>query len=183
MTKTWRRLLTTAAVTLALPLVAACGQDLPTDQVYTPGIGTNDRSSSVDILHAVVVTEVPGEGVFIAGLANGVDTDDQLTGVSGAGADTALSTTPTAEVTIPGRGFVQLADGGGVLVSGDRIQAGNVVQMTITFANGEAVTMDVPVVLRTRDFADVEIPEDPTATPAGTPTGLPTDGATETTEG
>ncbi|MDP9820679.1 hypothetical protein [Nocardioides massiliensis] len=158
MTKTWRRTLAAAALLLGAPALAACGE-YPTDQVYTPGVGTNDRSSSVDVLHAVIVSEEDGNGVFIAGLANNdLEEADGLANMSGADADTGLSFTPTAEVEVPAGGLVLLDEGGGVLVAGDRIRAGNIVRVTIGFQRGEPVTMDVPVVARAGDFAAVEIP-------------------------
>lgn len=166
MTKPWRRPLAAAALLLGAPALAACGE-YPTDQVYTPGVGTNDRSSSVDVLHAVVVAEEDGTGVFIAGLANNDQREaDGLSSVAGARDDADLRLTPTAAVEVPAGGFVQLADGGGVLVEGEQVKPGAVVWLTISFERGERVTMDVPVVARAGDFAAVEIPslgDEPTA--------------------
>lgn len=158
MTKPWRRTLAAATLLLGAPALAACGE-YPTDKVYTPGVGTNDRSSSVDVLHAVIVADGDGSGVFIAGLANNdLREADGLADVAGARDDADLTFTPTAAVEVPAGGFVQLNDGGGVLVEGERIVPGNVVWVTIGFERGEAVTMDVPVVARAGDFAAVEIP-------------------------
>jgi hypothetical protein len=58
--------LVVGALVLALPLLASCGFDKATDQVYTPGAGTDDRSGDVDVLSAVIVSAQPGPGTFIA---------------------------------------------------------------------------------------------------------------------
>lgn len=158
MTKTWRRPLSAAALLLCVPALTACGFDLPTDQVYTPGIGTNDRSSTVNVLHAAIVSEESGEGVFIAALVNkDLREDDALTDLAGSGADADLSVTPPGQITVGPETLVQLNDEGGIQLSGERVEPGNFVEVTLTFERGEPVTMDVPVVARSGAFADVEV--------------------------
>lgn len=165
MTKTWRRPLSAAALLLCVPALTACGFDLPTDQVYTPGVGTNDRSSSVNVLHAAIVSEEAGEGVFIAALVNkDLREDDALTSLAGSGEDSDLSITAPGPVEVGPESLVQLADEGGVLVSGEAVEPGNFVEVTLTFERGEPVTMDVPVVARSGAFADVEMGGDTDAT-------------------
>lgn len=160
MTKTWRRPLSAAVLLLCVPALTACGFDLPTDQVYTPGVGTNDRSSSMNVLHAAIVSAEPGEGVFVAGLVNKDDQEgDALTALAGSGENSDLSVTSTGEVDVGSESLVQLADEGGVLVSGEDIEPGQFVEVTLSFARGEPVTMDVPVVSRSGAFADVEMPD------------------------
>lgn len=151
-----RRALTAAAVLLAVPALSSCGFDKPTDQVYTPGVGVNERSGSVDVLHALVVSGTDGEGTFVAGLANNDTSEgDQLTGIAGAGDDAAITVTGGGPVEIPAGGFAQLADDGGVPVEGERIAPGNFVTLTLTFERGESVTVEVPVVDRRGDYEDI----------------------------
>ena len=88
---TLRRSIAAAAVALAVPALSSCGSNFnaPTDQVYTPGIGVNNRDGSVDVLHALIVSGEDGSGTIIAGLVNNDQrNDDALTEVAGAGDET-----------------------------------------------------------------------------------------------
>lgn len=183
MKKTWRRPLSAAALLMSVPALAACGFDLPTDQVYTPGVGTNDRSSSVNVLHAAIVSEEAGEGVFIAALVNkDLREEDALTSLAGSGEDSELSVTSSGQVTVGPDSLVQLADEGGVLVSGEPVEPGNFVEVTLSFERGEPVTLNVPVVTRTGAFAEVEMsggedgdgsaPDSGTSRNSGEPVGV-----------
>lgn len=149
-----RRGLVAAAALLVVPALASCGFDKPTDRVYTPSVGVNERSGTVDVLHALVVSGEDGSGTFIAGLANN-DTDeaDRLTNL--AGDDGAVAVTGGGPVKIPAGGFVQLADEGGVPLEGEALRPGAFVTLTLTFERGESVTVEVPVVDRRGDYEDV----------------------------
>ena len=62
-----------------------------TDQVYNPAAGVDDRSGSVDVLNALVVSGSDGSGTVIASLVNNDQThSDSLRSVAGAGADSSL---------------------------------------------------------------------------------------------
>jgi hypothetical protein len=197
-TKT-RRLVPAAAVALllAVPTLSSCAStnfDAQTDQYYTPTDGENAREGTVDVLHALIVSEEPGSGRLIAALANsgaagdpvGVEAsdsaqeeqsqgDDELTGVRGVGESEAVQfSLVEGETAIPAGGTLQLADDGSavIAVSGDpeQVAPGRYVRLAFTFANGEEVELNVPVLEPGEDYADVEIPE----APAG--------GATESTD-
>jgi hypothetical protein len=139
--------LVAGALVLALPLLGSCGFDKATDQVYTPGAGTNDRAGEVDILTAVIVSAQPGSGTFIATLSNNnAQQAYTLTGVSGAGDWTDLTIDPAdLSIDIPARGFVNLVDEDPITVSGD-FTPGQVAELTLTFDSGDSETMDVPIV-------------------------------------
>ena len=110
------------------------------------------------MLHAAIVSEESGEGVFIAALVNkDLSEDDALTSVAGSGEDSDLSVTSPGQVSVEPDSLVQLADEGGVMVSGEVVEPGNFVEVTLSFERGEPVTMDVPVVARSGAFADVEM--------------------------
>lgn len=156
---TLRRSIATAAAVLLVPGLAACGFDRPTDRVYNPGVGVNDRSGSVDVLHALVVSGDDGSGTLVAGLVNNdLEKADALTGVQGAGEDRAVSVTLDGDVEIPARGSVQLVDETEVSVEGEGVAPGNFVTLTFSFDRGANVTLDVPVVDRRGDYADVPVP-------------------------
>src|SRR3954470_8595226 len=109
------------ALVLALPLLGSCGFNKATDEVYTPGAGTNERGGPVDVLSAVIVSAQPQSGTFIASLSNpDPEKANTLTGVSGSGDWSDLTVDPSdLSIEIPARGFVNLADEDPIHVTGD----------------------------------------------------------------
>ena len=166
---TLRRSIAAATVALAVPVLSACGSNFnaPTDQVYNPVVGVNDRTGTVDVLHALVVSGEDGSGTVIAGLVNN-DTEnaDTLTGVAGAGDDATIGVEDAGSgAEIPADGFYQLADEGNISVQADQIQSGRFVELTFSFERGQSVTLEVPVVSNSEeDFAEVPVP-------SGSPSG------------
>ena len=149
----------TAAV-LALGL-SSCGRgfDSPTDQVYNPPIGVNEQSGTVDVLNAVIVTngDNAGSGTLVATLVNGdQEQDDSLTNISGSGADQ-VQVSPPSKTSIDAGGVLSLLDTGGAKVQGDAVKPGVFISLTFTFANSEAVDVDVPVYLNEGPFSDVPV--------------------------
>jgi hypothetical protein len=178
--------LVAGALVLALPLLASCGFDKATNKVYTPAAGTNNRDGQVDVLAAVVVAGQPDSGTFIASLSNNSTTeDDSFTGVQGSGEWSDLTVGEVSSgIDLPARGFVNLADGDGVPVSGD-FGAGDVVELTLTFDSGQSTTMDVPVVFACDAYEGLDTAggSDTGASPTGSsdtpsPGDVPTDGTT-----
>ena len=157
---TLRRSIVAAAVVLAAPALVSCGFDAPTDQVYTPAEGVNDRSGSVDVLNALIVSGEDGSGTLVAALVNNdQENDDTLTGVAGAGEDgSATISIEGGQVDVPASELVQLADDGAVSVDTGRVQAGNFVELQFSFERGETVTVKAPVVTDEGDYADVPLP-------------------------
>jgi hypothetical protein len=147
--------------------MTSCGFDRPTDQVYTPGVGVNERSGQVDVLHALIVSDSEGSGTVVASLANN-DTDegDSLTRIAGSGEDSSLSVTLDGPVDIPAGGAVQLLDETEVAAEGKSVESGSFVELTFSFERGENVTVQVPVVARRGDFADVPVPSSEAASAA-----------------
>jgi hypothetical protein len=136
-----RRAAVLGAVSLVLPALASCGFDENTNIVYTPAEGTFDRSAAVDVLGAAIVsTEGDGEGTFVAGFSNPTSETAAVTGIGG---------DVTAELAEPielaPEGFVQLANEGGVPVTGD-FEIGDFLQVEIAYSTGQEVTFDVSVV-------------------------------------
>ncbi len=94
------------AALLLAPALTACGFNEQTDQVYQPAVGVNDRSASVYVLNAVVVSGVDGSGTFAGTLVNTDTTaDDTLDSVSGSGITDSPGT-----VDVPAGGNARLAD-------------------------------------------------------------------------
>lgn len=160
-----------AAAVAAAPALASCGFGVQTDQVYNPGVGTNNRTGKVDVLDALVVSGTRGQGTVVAGLSNNNEIrPDKLVSVSGAGKNQGLSVQQGERPTIEPGGFVQLADlTDGVFVRGGDVVPGRLVTLRFTFKNAESITLDAPVVARTSEYANVpaEAPSPSTPTSRG----------------
>jgi hypothetical protein len=150
--------LATAAMALGL---SSCSFDHPTDMVYNPGIGVNDQSSSVDVLNALVVkgSDFSTAGALVTTLVNNDEqNDDQLTGIEVGAEDQGAQVTLDGSIAVPGGELVDLSEEG-VEVSGEGVEDGAFITLTYTFANAEAVTVDVPVVVQGEGYyEDVETP-------------------------
>lgn len=156
-----RTRLASAALVLTAPVLTSCSVNFgaQTDQVYTPGVGVNDRSGSVDVLGAVVVSGSAGSGTVVATLVNNdQDQGDTLTGVAGAGRDSSLTVTPGGPTDIPTDGLLNLADEGRIFVRGERVASGNFVSLTFSFQRGESVTVDAPVVDAIDEYSEITLP-------------------------
>jgi hypothetical protein len=176
--------LVAGALVLALPLLGSCGFNKATDKVYTPAAGTNDRDGDVDVLSAVIVAAQPNSGTFVTSLSNNSpDEDAELTGVAGAGEWSDLGIDPSdLSIEIPARGFVNLLNEDPITVTGE-FEAGQVAELTLTFASGDTVTLNVPIVFACDAYAGLdpsqqesEESESPTTEPS--PGDVPTEGAT-----
>jgi hypothetical protein len=150
------RSLAVAGLALLVPLVAACGFNAQTDQVYQAATGANDRSGTVDVLNAMIVSDSDGSGTFAGALVNTASDDDSLVGVTDA--------TGTVDVPVPAGDAVNLAASGEVRVRAADITPGAFVSLTLQFSSGQTTTLAVPVVPHEGDYVDV--PVGPTATPS-----------------
>lgn len=149
-----RRRLAAAALVLLVPALGACGFGYQTDQVYQPGVGSDARSAVVEVLGAVIVSSGSGSGTFVAGLANSSTQDtDSLTSVTAEGAQATLS----SPIELQPSSLVSMSDLGAVSVTGERVEPGNFVQVQLTFQSGQKTSLNVPVVDRKDEYADVKM--------------------------
>lgn len=160
------------ALTLGLAaalLLSGCGFNYATDRVYTPAMGANNRDGSVDVLGAVIVSGEPGSGTFVASLANNDRSQsaslESLTG--GEGTDLTAADFPA--VRIDAGDLVSLASEGGLVVTGS-FAAGDFVPVTLTFGDGDVISLQVPVVRDEGYFAGLDSSGQPTS---GTPSAEP----------
>jgi len=169
---------TLVAALFVAPVLAACASTnfgAQTDKVYTPADGVTNRDGMVDVLNALIVSDTPGSGRLIAGLANNdTTTDDELAGVSGAGNSQALTISLAGgDTTIPAGGLLQLADNksANVQVQGDpsQLYAGAFARVTFSFKNADAVTVNVPVLAPGQNYTHVQLTPSPTPTPSESP--------------
>src|SRR3954452_4762312 len=157
-----RRRLAAVALVLLVPALGACGFKEQTDQVYQPGVGVNNRDGAVDVLGAVVVSSLNGEGTLVASLVNENDgKDDSLVNVTGEGVEASV----TAPVKVPAGGLVNLADTGAVSVTGDTVAPGKFARLKLPFDSGQTTEINAPVVPYSGEFDDVRLAS-PKSTPA-----------------
>ncbi len=153
------------ALLLLVPVLGACGFNAQTDQDYQPAEGVNNRTGSVDVLNALVVSAEKGSGTLVATLVNNDQEEDNalvnVTGQDIAGVD--------VRIEAPADGLVNLATEGEIALRGSRIQPGNFVSLRLVFDSGQRTTIRVPVVANTGDYADVPVPSDEES-PSDTPT-------------
>jgi hypothetical protein len=170
-----RRSLAAAVLVLAAPVLSSCGGNFnqQTNQIYNPAEGVDDRSGDVDVLNALVVSTENGSGTVVATFVNNNrDRDDTLRSITGAGDNADLKVTPGGPTTIPAGGLLNLAERGRNFVEGERVRPGYFVDITFTFEQGTAITVNAPVV-------NGEEPEY-TSVPQPTPTGSPSPSASPT---
>ena len=152
------------AALLLAPVLTACGFNEQTDQVYQPAVGVNDRSGTIDILNALVVSGTDGSGTFAGTLVNKDQSQgDTLETVSGTGVTASRKT-----VQVPAGEAVPLGDSGAVSLKGTGIVAGKWVTLTFAFSSGQSTTIKVPVVEAAGDYSDVPLPSSAT-TPSSSP--------------
>ena len=156
---TLRRSIAVAALVLA-PVLSSCGLHQPTDRVYNPGVGVNERSGQVDVLGAVVVSGEDGSGTLSAAVVNNNEQQgDALTQVAGSGKSSDVKATISKPIQIKPGSAVQLTNQSTpIAVKGQAVKSGSFVTLTFSFQNAESVTLDVPVVAHHGDYADVPLP-------------------------
>jgi hypothetical protein len=147
--------LSIAALVLALPGVAACGFNYATDRDYTPANGVNDRSGTVDVLNALIVSSTEGSGTFIASLSNNTRTETISFDSLSFGSNSTTKVAPFSPVEVKPRGLVNLADGLGIKVQGE-FNTGDFVSVSVGFDNGETADIKVPVVTADDEYTGLD---------------------------
>jgi hypothetical protein len=172
-----RRRLAALAVVALVPALGGCGiagfagSEYQTDQVYQPGVGVNDKSGTVDVLGAVVVTSSEGEGTLVASFVNQDRSETAaLTEVTGDGFETQL----TEPVELRAQNLVNLADTGAISVTGEDIVPGKFVRLTLAFDSGQKTPMNIPVVSNDAEYADIT-PAEPSGSPSSSPQASPSE--------
>jgi hypothetical protein len=155
------RVVAAASLVLLVPTLGACGFNYQTDQVYQPSVGVNDRSGEVDVLGAVIVSGVDGQGTLVASLSNKSESkSDTLTSVEAADSSAGLTTRLEKPIEVAPGALVNLADAGAISITGEGITPGPFVKLVLQFSSGEEVDVSVPVVPQSGYYADIE-PADP----------------------
>ena len=84
-----------------------------------------------------------------------------------------MTVSSAGSVEVPGTELVQLAEEE-IGVEGESIAPGQFVELTFSFQNAESVTVEVPVVARRGDYAEIPVPSEEPSRRRGDPSGEPT---------
>jgi hypothetical protein len=165
------RLLMTATAASAVLAMSGCAANFsaPTNEPYQPAAGISDRSGSVYVIDALVVTDGSGNGTVVTSLINQQPRDDTLesysaTDSSGDKITTAPLSTPLTLPAYPSKDqSVQVGTTGSLRLSGN-VEAGTFVNLTFDFGNAAPLTIEAPVVAGGPDTVYADIPVGPVAT-------------------
>ena len=146
--------LAAGALALAVPMLSSCGFNYATDEIYTASAGTDVRTSTVDVLSAVIVSDQDNVGAFVATFSNNnAKESDRVVALSG-GEGTTLTVSGMHPINLKPGSYVNLADRGGIVVQGT-FAAGDFVSVSVDFGKAESVTFLVPVVAAEGPYADL----------------------------
>ena len=172
MTTHLRRKLVLALATAGIAAsLSSCGFGYPTDRPNTISNGGNDWTGATHVLAARVVASADGEGAFIATITRDADHDavtfDSLEadGVEVAG---------FKPIEIQPHGMVNLAEEGPIAVTGD-YTAGDTIEFTLGFSDGDDVTVDAVVVAACHEYEGIT----PSAAPKGKASESPSESPSE----
>jgi copper(I)-binding protein len=187
-----RRVIAVAALLAAAPALAACGagSDANTSNAYAPTeanvlIDSNGTSKTygrngIKIAQAFLLGPQSGAQIAAGGsvplylsMVNYGATADTLQGVTVAGQGTASVKAPGPITLPPGRLVNTGRPASQVILEGTQkpLYGGESLALTLKFANAGDIQMAVPVVTRSREFAD--LPAAPSAVPSPTASTLP----------
>ncbi|GAA3645128.1 hypothetical protein GCM10022224_004630 [Nonomuraea antimicrobica] len=189
---TSRRWIVVAAAFLAAPVLVGCGAgfDATTNKPYAPNEaqaliekGKYGNQSGINIPQAFILgpdsgAQLPWRGsapIYLNILNTGAP--DTLQAVS---AGTLGSVKVTAPIQLPSNQLVNTGKPTPQLMLesiSKSLRGGETIKLDLQFANAGVVSMNVPVVTRSREFA--EYPPAPGATPAPTPSATPSAPAEE----
>ena len=153
-------------VCLATPVLSSCGFDYATDRPNVISNGGFDQTGSgMRVLATRVVADSNDHGVFIATIALNPTADaaadakkaPKLVGLAASSASSSqLTASSFSPIAVTSTGAVNLGDPsvGGIPVTGD-FEAGAIIPITLTFSDGEKITVQTPVVTQCGDYASV----------------------------
>jgi len=142
-----RLALAASGLLIAVPVLASCGFDYPTERVNTVGAGVTDREGDVDVAGTLLVAGQADSGTLIGALSNNTDEAITLTSVTG-GEKGTVKADEFEPIEVPGHGHVNLATlaaaDEGITVAGD-FDAGDFVTITLAFDDDQSISMEIPV--------------------------------------
>jgi hypothetical protein len=129
--------------------------------ITADGVWTD--TGDLGVRGVLVVSDEPGHGALLGMVVNNGTADDRLVGVKVA----ATEVTPAPDIAIPAGGRAQLGQRGAefddsnatmLTLSDPSVVPGGTTTVRLSFENAPAVTLEVLVVDREGDHADVPVP-------------------------
>jgi hypothetical protein len=185
------RVFAVAALLAVAPALAACGAgfDANLSQPFTPTEAAEASKNGVTVAQAFILGPESGQTLpanssapLYLTMVNDNATGDQLTKILPGGADPVET-----NISLPPRVLVKSANPTPQIVVKNiknPLRGGESMKVTLQFQNAGAITMIVPVITRSREFATLQ--PAPSETPDGTevsPSPSPADGATDAATG
>ncbi len=176
------RRLATVLVAASLVAISGCAAQFgaPTQAIYQPAVGSDDRSGDVFVLNALVLGDGQGNGTLVTTLINQTSPTDFLTGVTatllgGGGVDVSnlpsvtstVANAPTTGIELPTQAAVKLPDDGLVQFHSADLMPGGYLTLTLTFKEAAPLEIDVPVVAESSIYDGITV--GPVVSPATTP--------------
>lgn len=172
-----RRLSTLAAVSAAVLTATfaggcAAGFDATSTKPYAPADGVVAGAGDIRVLNALVVAaEGADTGLVSMTVVNRGTRDDRVTGITSSAGSVAVE----GDDTVPAGGTLPFgADATTATVSGLDRDPGQGIQLKVSFARSEPVTLRTVIVDADGDYASL------TPSPTPTPTPTPTESETST---
>ncbi|HPU14165.1 MAG TPA: hypothetical protein PLQ19_10260 [Aeromicrobium sp.] len=156
-----RRTIAAIALTVAAPFaLSACGTSFnaQTNQQYQAGVGSNLRTGPIHVYNGLFVANDEGDGKMPSATFSGALLSAepqkiiQLSVTSGA---TTASFPPYAPIELEANKLKTLGADGEFFIQMETVEPGAVVTVTFESASGDVASLEVPVVERTKMYADV----------------------------
>lgn len=162
---TLRRVATVVVIPAAALALSGCGSNFSaqTNQIYQAAEGTNDRSALVYSLNTLVVGDDEGNGTVTARLVNTGPDEDELQSFTaqqddGSEIKVVALTEPIALGTPPSPDqSILLGPEGELRLQGGGFVPGDFITLNLVFAQSEPLSIDVPVVEPTPEYAEIPV--------------------------
>jgi hypothetical protein len=143
-----------AATALAVAGCSGTGVGAQTNQQYQAGVGANLRTGQVQLYNALAVDNGDGTATLSTVVVNTTDETQKL--------DDATATAGGEEVEVEAapaiigpRDSFNTGPAATVVFSGDAVEAGDYITLTMIFDQAGEVTIEAPVVPRTEMYSEV----------------------------
>lgn len=149
--------LLSSALVITAPALTACGFNWATDRENSTVAGANNRTGSVDVLNAVLVSSENGSARLVATFSNNsTDESATVTDVQGATGANDPKVTVTGFKPIDLDAYAMVAPvkddtAGEILVKGD-VERGGYVRLDFTFGDGSTEMVNVPVMAAWEEY-------------------------------
>jgi hypothetical protein len=159
-----RRLATAFVVPAAAVALSGCGANFSaqTNQVYQAAEGTDDRSALVYSLNTLVVGDGEGNGTVTARLVNQGPVEDALESYTATIDGEDITVAPLAEPIALGTApspeqSILIGPEGELRLTGESFEPGDFVTLNMVFTESEPLSMEIPVVGMTPEYAEIPV--------------------------